>query len=98
MGELVAELEQQHANNAMTALSDGTWELIASDVEPFRASVFFLALGEAVERLAVPQHRRDQRAILRLLDHRRVQVDRGLLASPALLPPLSHPRYAWPQN
>ena len=27
-----------------------SWELIASDVEPFRASTFFLALGEAVEK------------------------------------------------
>ena len=30
-------------------LEDGTWELIASDVEPFRASTFFMCLGEAVE-------------------------------------------------
>ena len=44
---LVDSLEQ--ASPAPPQLRDGTWELILSDVEPFRASTFFLALGEAVE-------------------------------------------------
>lgn len=44
---LVQELEDAQPEPA--TLCDGTWELICSDVEPFRASVFFLALGEAVE-------------------------------------------------
>jgi hypothetical protein len=45
--KLVADLERSVPEE--TALRDGTWELIASDVEPFRASTFFLALAEAVE-------------------------------------------------
>jgi len=44
--ELVEELEQ---NADSPTLQDGVWELIVSDVEPFRASTFFLALGEAIE-------------------------------------------------
>ena len=45
---LVEELEA--APEAPPTLQDGTWELILSDVEPFRASTFFMALGEAVEK------------------------------------------------
>ena len=45
--KLVRELESKTL--ITPALRDGTWELILSDVEPFRASAFFLALGEAVE-------------------------------------------------
>ena len=48
MSNLVEHLERSSHENHMP-LVDGTWELIASDVEPFRASTFFLALGEAVE-------------------------------------------------
>ena len=44
---IVQELEDAQPEPA--TLCDGTWELVCSDVEPFRASVFFLALGEAVE-------------------------------------------------
>lgn len=47
VANIVQELEA--AQPEPTTLCDGTWELICSDVEPFRASVFFLALGEAVE-------------------------------------------------
>ena len=43
----VADLEDA---SVAPSLKDGTWELIASSVEPFRASTFFLALGEAVEK------------------------------------------------
>lgn len=50
IASLVAELEATTSGDA-AILEDGTWELIASDVEPFRASTFFLALGEAVEGL-----------------------------------------------
>ena len=45
---LIEALEQSAESNL--ALQDGTWELVLSSVEPFRASTFFLALGEAVER------------------------------------------------
>ena len=48
---LVADLEQAaKAQEERSVLRDGVWELILSDVEPFRASVFFLALAEAVEK------------------------------------------------
>jgi len=48
---LVEDLESSgdDASTVPPVLSDGVWELILSDVEPFRASTFFLALGEAVE-------------------------------------------------
>lgn len=46
--QLVAQLEASSAEPP--SLQDGTWELILSDVEAFRASTFFLALGEAVEK------------------------------------------------
>lgn len=42
------DLERSFAEE-QPRLKDGTWELVLSDVEPFRASVFFLALAEAVE-------------------------------------------------
>lgn len=48
LNNLVETLES--ACKMAPTLQDGTWELIASDVEPFRASTFFLALGEAVEK------------------------------------------------
>ena len=44
---LVEELEASCEQPAQ--LTDGCWDLVLSDVEPFRASAFFLALGEAVE-------------------------------------------------
>ena len=44
---LVEELEASSEQPAQ--LTDGCWDLVLSDVEPFRASAFFLALGEAVE-------------------------------------------------
>jgi len=46
--QLVENLES--TADAAASLADGTWELVLSDVEPFRASTFFLALGEAVEK------------------------------------------------
>ncbi|EOD09257.1 hypothetical protein EMIHUDRAFT_105639 [Emiliania huxleyi CCMP1516] len=50
--QLVESLEQAaEQNEEAPSLRDGTWELVLSDVEPFRASTFFLALGEAVEAL-----------------------------------------------
>ena len=50
--QLVESLEQAaEQNGEAPSLRDGTWELVLSDVEPFRASTFFLALGEAVEAL-----------------------------------------------
>jgi len=45
--KLVEILERSATESPV--LQDGTWELVLSDVEPFRASAFFLALGEAVE-------------------------------------------------
>eukprot|EP00746_Dinoflagellata_sp_MGD_P085392 gnl/MRDRNA2_/MRDRNA2_33804_c0_seq1.p1 gnl/MRDRNA2_/MRDRNA2_33804_c0~~gnl/MRDRNA2_/MRDRNA2_33804_c0_seq1.p1 ORF type:complete len:432 (-),score=61.58 gnl/MRDRNA2_/MRDRNA2_33804_c0_seq1:272-1567(-) len=44
---LIEELERSSKGNQK--LKDGVWELVVSDLEPFRASVFFLALAEAVE-------------------------------------------------
>lgn len=51
--QLVESLEQaaEQGGGEAPSLRDGTWELVLSDVEPFRASTFFLALGEAVEAL-----------------------------------------------
>eukprot|EP00747_Dinoflagellata_sp_TGD_P073543 gnl/TRDRNA2_/TRDRNA2_157956_c0_seq1.p1 gnl/TRDRNA2_/TRDRNA2_157956_c0~~gnl/TRDRNA2_/TRDRNA2_157956_c0_seq1.p1 ORF type:complete len:402 (-),score=54.04 gnl/TRDRNA2_/TRDRNA2_157956_c0_seq1:151-1356(-) len=48
---LVEELER--SAEATPTLRDGVWELVVSDVEPFRASVFFLALAEAVEAILI---------------------------------------------
>ena len=44
--QLVERLEDEGSG---CNLRDGTYDLICSDVEPFRASAFFLALGQAVE-------------------------------------------------
>lgn len=44
---LIEELER--SSKGTPKLRDGVWELAVSDLEPFRASVFFLALAEAVE-------------------------------------------------
>jgi hypothetical protein len=52
VAKLVEELE--HHAKATPDLRDGVWELVASDVEPFRASIFFLALAEAVEARIMP--------------------------------------------
>jgi len=53
---LIEQLEQQQQQRGTpsTALLDGTWELVLSNVEPFRASVFFLALADAVEENLIP--------------------------------------------
>lgn len=45
---LVKELEDSGAGTP-AVLRDGVWELVLSDLEPFRASIFFLALAHAVE-------------------------------------------------
>lgn len=45
---LVEELERS-AGDTSPVLRDGIWELVLSDIEPFRASTFFLALAHAVE-------------------------------------------------
>eukprot|EP00568_Trieres_chinensis_P009515 CAMPEP_0183300698 /NCGR_PEP_ID=MMETSP0160_2-20130417/7031_1 /TAXON_ID=2839 ORGANISM="Odontella Sinensis, Strain Grunow 1884" /NCGR_SAMPLE_ID=MMETSP0160_2 /ASSEMBLY_ACC=CAM_ASM_000250 /LENGTH=324 /DNA_ID=CAMNT_0025463165 /DNA_START=45 /DNA_END=1015 /DNA_ORIENTATION=+ len=53
LSELVSSLEDEARSTELselgTASVDGTWELIASDLEPFRASAFFLALASRVE-------------------------------------------------
>ena len=45
---LVTELEDSTSDgegSPREAALDGTWELVYSDIEPFRASTFFLAVG-----------------------------------------------------
>jgi len=51
---LIENLERHPRPSGGCVLQDGTWELVLSDVEPFRASVFFLALAEAVEANLIP--------------------------------------------
>ena len=51
-------LQGDNASSSTTSIStprapqlkDGFWELVLSDIDPFRASVFFLALASAVEQ------------------------------------------------
>eukprot|EP00548_Thalassiothrix_antarctica_P015650 CAMPEP_0194178270 /NCGR_PEP_ID=MMETSP0154-20130528/11909_1 /TAXON_ID=1049557 /ORGANISM="Thalassiothrix antarctica, Strain L6-D1" /LENGTH=306 /DNA_ID=CAMNT_0038893167 /DNA_START=142 /DNA_END=1059 /DNA_ORIENTATION=- len=49
--DLISKLEQETSENK---LQDGCWELVLSDIEPFRASIFFLALASAVEANLIP--------------------------------------------
>jgi len=52
---LISKLEEESKNTSTTTTEvEGYWELILSDIEPFRASIFFLALASAVEANLIP--------------------------------------------